>query len=1533
MSGDIGKGERVPFERGAFRTFLSNPTTDPDDALATLHPLTRWNPPGRKQLKNRAATFAVALEQMLAEMRNQPNLQLNADDSQNWAIALMQSWARVIDVLTFYQERLVNERFLGTAREPRSIRELLGMVGIEPQPGLAARTYLAFTVRSPSDKLAKIDPHARALQQNVLIPAGTQVQSVPTAGRRTIGQTVVRESPAPAQMPQIFETAVPFEARAEWNLLRPANAMGMRWLDLRRDCQQLRAAGVKTDVRPGDALLLVGEQPQAGQSAPTRLAFVHQVEPRAKLGYTLITLEPAEPSPPQAAPTAAQSDQLSREPISVLRTPMVYAFRENAQLRAFDQTGVHFTAPEQCNWMPCGLGLPNTPIYDLIRTSDGTLLAASDKGIFRSTDDGDTWVAASTGLLQSKIRALVASQNDKVYAGSEQGKLFVSLDDGQSWQPVAPKPQRQSIFSRMLPFLRDQSASLPKAAISKLDTLPTQNQELLIAATEQGTFISTDGGVSWNIAPETKSKPAAAWALATGAARWSAVAGTDDGVVPVMEDASLPGLSHFNKPAIVLSQALLIAIAVLVLALAVGGWNNIPNALLYGEWTVPFRPYLGVLLARWTFVALGLNVLLIGAFVFILGLRSLLARRSDFMRHAPSPGVRAGTGWAYQPDTIRLLLIAIAVTLVLIVLGGVMLGLTMSVFDKQELADLSRPDLENNRVLQLAFNYSEQFGLGWDQIVNPILASGIVVLPLVGVTAIVALVLFGLLRRARIQENFLPPLGMAVHAVVASPDNTLIAGTEKGAQRWDDTGKRWTSFSRGLLKKLMMVRADEAANLDKGVLSDELLQAFSDKQIDIADNAIIRVEQPGAHWTIRDSNQSVIFVLLREGEGISVNRPDESDLRAMVVNEGVLYTGTGDGRVYRVGNRGWELCSHNLNLAEVHGLLPVADGFFAAGTPPNTNPDAQWTRFHLRKRLLDLNKIFSIATGSQIVLQNQGHYAVCQVTSVEEMAGRGGRRIGSFSRVGVDCGEDLATFDRTTSQVWVQEDALAPFDSPPLQGNEIILDKSVAGLKPGQMLILGGKPIRLQVTDEHMLVSSKDFQTRRLVPGTELAVIAPPSSTNGELLWELSDADGFTGQVGLKAGQFIWVPAQDEDGVVAESVIIANVDQQATTVLTLANAVGSVYDRSTVVLYGNVVPATHGQSVVAEVLGSGNTSIANQTFRLQRQPLSFVETNGAIAPDSLHVKVNDIEWPRVESLTDLAPHERGYSVRQDAQGNATIVFGDDAHGARLPQGFNNISATYRYGSGQAGNVPANSLTLVRTRLPGVTAVTNPLAANGGVDAELTPNLDNLIGLKAAQRCVSLNDYRNASLAFPGIAKAQVEFMSVQDTPMVYVTVAGKDKPLERDSAPTSALEQYLEQNQANPDQPVQVKEFESVSFNLAADVLVDEGMELSNDQIKTALAKALVDRFGFNARELGQPVVIAELVAALQSFPGVRAVKVLLFYVMGQAETLNERIQPLPARIENGNPLPAQLVLINGTLEQGIILRLYKVESDEWTTT
>jgi hypothetical protein len=171
------------------------------------------------------------------------------------------------------------------------------------------------------------------------------------------------------------------------------------------------------------------------------------------------------------------------------------------------------------------------------------------------------------------------------------------------------------------------------------------------------------------------------------------------------------------------------------------------------------------------------------------------------------------------------------------------------------------------------------------------------------------------------------------------------------------------------------------------------------------------------------------------------------------------------------------------------------------------------------------------------------------------------------------------------------------------------------------------------------------------------------------------------------------------------------------TTLTLEQGLANSYVRRTVVINANVSPATEGETV-AEVLGSGDATASYQEFSLRQPPLTFVS---ASTPDgfasTLGVRVNDVAWHEAPTLYGRGPSERVYVTRTEDDDRTIVQFGNGAAGARLPSGSDNVRAVYRKGGGRGGNLDADRLSVLMTRPLGVTGVTNPEAATGGVDRQ------------------------------------------------------------------------------------------------------------------------------------------------------------------------------------------------------------------------
>ncbi|MCX5205368.1 putative baseplate assembly protein [Streptomyces sp. NBC_00237] len=185
------------------------------------------NQPGLDALTYRVGThpdFFATMRNRLGELLPA----LRTRDLDDPAVAFLDAWAVVADVLTFYQERIANEGYLRTATERRSLLELARLVGYRPRPGVAADAFLAFTLEAG---------------YRGEVPAGTRAQSRPTGGGP----------------PQPYETGSPLPARAEWNLLAPRLTRPQVLSGTDRGdgtSGPFHLDGVRTGLRPNDPLLL-----------------------------------------------------------------------------------------------------------------------------------------------------------------------------------------------------------------------------------------------------------------------------------------------------------------------------------------------------------------------------------------------------------------------------------------------------------------------------------------------------------------------------------------------------------------------------------------------------------------------------------------------------------------------------------------------------------------------------------------------------------------------------------------------------------------------------------------------------------------------------------------------------------------------------------------------------------------------------------------------------------------------------------------------------------------------------------------------------------------------------------------------------------------------------------------------------------------------------------------------------------------------------------------------------------------------------
>ena len=222
--------------------------------------------------------------------------------------------------------------------------------------------------------------------------------------------------------------------------------------------------------------------------------------------------------------------------------------------------------------------------------------------------------------------------------------------------------------------------------------------------------------------------------------------------------------------------------------------------------------------------------------------------------------------------------------------------------------------------------------------------------------------------------------------------------------------------------------------------------------------------------------------------------------------------------------------------------------------------------------------------------------------------------------------------------------------------------------------------------------------------------------------------------------------------------------------------------RITAAPIGALLPAEHSALEIAEPLGTSNGE-PGETFALRFTPVLEL---GAGETLEVQTPVGEWEpWEAVESFADSGPEDGHFTIDLV---HGLIRLGPEVHdpgnglkrhGATAPKGAALRMSRYRHGGGRIGNLPADSLTTLRSAIPGVASVTNPGPTRGGVD---TQTIDDAraraaLEIRTRHRAVTAEDYEYlATGASPRVARA----VRVPDgEPGVTLAIVPRVDPAER----------------------------------------------------------------------------------------------------------------------------------------------------------
>jgi hypothetical protein len=232
------------------------------------------NPSGLPAISYRVGDFASFRHELVRHLPGEQQLAIwRPTANGDLALQIVDWFAIVADILTFYSERIANEAYLGTALLPESVQRLVSLLGYRPRPGIGAVATLGVIASGPGpiaipDRFAiaskarpGIDSQTFELTTGTTFAVPTSVPSAPPDDL----DTVPTEGGPPAGSPPGAGEAPPHD-----QLIVRGGVL---------------VKGKVSNVKPGDRLLLIA-QSWTSASDPAAVVsvtgLVNETDPHGK---------------------------------------------------------------------------------------------------------------------------------------------------------------------------------------------------------------------------------------------------------------------------------------------------------------------------------------------------------------------------------------------------------------------------------------------------------------------------------------------------------------------------------------------------------------------------------------------------------------------------------------------------------------------------------------------------------------------------------------------------------------------------------------------------------------------------------------------------------------------------------------------------------------------------------------------------------------------------------------------------------------------------------------------------------------------------------------------------------------------------------------------------------------------------------------------------------------------------------------------------------------------------------------------------
>lgn len=1474
------------------------PDCDTCQGIEPLTPEPVANRPGLPALRYRVGTHGSFLESMLARLSVYgaehayaeaatrparrtgqsalpPSSWLRTREPADPTIAMLDAWSTVGDILTFYQERIANEGYLGTAIERRSIHELAHLVGYKLRPALSSSVFLAFDVQPPPALDRDVPPPP---PHEVQIPKGTQARHIP----------------GPGEQPQVFETTEELIARPEWNQLKPRVTKPMR-IDATssRNENEIRVERIDTGVQPGDLLLLVCPPSSTTENGQSRLNQQQTAIRRVKE----VILDPSR----------------QQSVIKLVDSPFsVVAYRE-----ALARSATAFLSVSR--------GQGQTPDFPNATSdnSNETPKLSAVNGIWQTAMDGLRAVAAGnvSTLLQTdhemfeKVKGLYApatwadyntayttlSKNVSSIAEALRGKLLTLFKDIKG-SGTTGWTASFTALKKVHDVIASDNNNGVNSAVEKLESVTkgTTFSEV------RGHSKSIGDGAS-NLLDNVAIEKAAKDALnKIKLAVDTAIMGQQDPDNDIGD-----GIAGQIKTAVTTNYGSSASVTARLkewvkwLSLTINS-NSIPADVFNGvPWTVDPR---GVVVDQsWKEAAGKADVAYNATATPPQGYLFAYAVETAFLDEIKA---HANTLFTAMKDAVKAL--------------ENYANNTIEVADTNELTRRSTDYSSGTNSVTTCVNNTLALLSSLEETANTKLKYQ-VNRDKVAKHAAAAQTAQELFEKASV------PAATAVLAILAEEIAKYPTDQENETTKFlkqvRDKVKQYQYSNTDANKSRLTTLQDEL------FLRDARTPTPNDPQRVSPDIDYLRTQLKDK--VVATDIEAIISRLITIDDALKTKAPQQTATPFSIVSGQTILGATGsllpqlqptrrggqtadqtlfpdNGDIFArlltaLGTRGGEQLVASLKKLETS--IPQGQvfcfgsrtGLFGAAAPhsvkvTNANGDV-------------VNRVFDPTVTNADDERSDVFFLDQEVAGAVAggwcLSGRLAPTKGDGEAAGASAGdlpfgsENLFNVYRVLDATHLKRDAYE------ISGKTTRLQLDHDWAVKDDIHKRLRSTIVLSASRELKVVDSLDEASYPDKPHLlELQEYHPdlPGHRSIQVTGEVESKS--TNNLPIKTGVTISHPCQ----IVSADGLVDGLGRLKTNlVIDPPLPMNLQFVRSSVRIYANVVEATNG-ATVEEVIGNGEGQGAFQRFLLAQPRLAHLsaQTPTGMQPE-LEVRVNDVAWDQADSVADLQPVltpgrvvggipqrmglPRRYLTTVDDDERTFLTTGDGVTtGERLPTGITNVRAKYRVGGGRGGNVKEGTITQLASPPLNVIKVRNLMSASGGVDRE---NADqarkNLpVAVMALDRLVSVLDYESFTRKFAGIAKAQATPLNVQGRETVVVTIAAlDDQPIDQQSLLyrnlVTALRKY-----ADPEQAVRVETRELLLLMTKARLKVETGYLF--EVVQAEVTQRILRRFNFEQARLGQAVLLSDLIETIQNTPGVKYVDVDMFDRMRQFYEMDQMV-------------------------------------------